>query len=172
MFFSIVTLVKLGLILTSIPLSLIHAIEEILHENPSDKLLKSLAIIFGILGPFIIAFPIIVCVQLVYATSQFQVISPAMVPLALTFVFAPSLLYVIAIVIHQKYTHKWRMIWYYIFPICVHFALEFAFMGVLFGFDTVIKSILTIEFVLIFGADCCLVIIILSDALFGVLVKI
>ena len=69
LFFSIVTMAKLGLILTSIPLSLIHATEEILHENPSDTLLHWLAIIFGVLGPFIIAFPII-SVQLVYATSR------------------------------------------------------------------------------------------------------
>jgi hypothetical protein len=165
MFFSIVTLSKLGFILMAIPLSLIHAAEEILHANPTNKLLHSLTILFGLTGPFLIAFPMMIVVQLAYVLSEYKELSPALVPLVCCFVTLPCLLYVVAISIHHRFTHRWRMVWYYAFPICLHFALEFAVVCVLFGFDTVIKGILSLDFVLIFGADCCLVVIILSDAL-------
>lgn len=169
-FFSIVILSKLGIIISSVPLSLIHAAEEILHENPKNELLHSLTIIFGLTGPFIIAFPMMIAVQLANLVSEFEDLPPALIPLVCCFVLLPSLLYVIAVTIHNRYSHKWRMIWYYAFPICLHFALEFAIFCVLLGFNTVISGILSIDFILIFGADCCLVVIILSDALFGALV--
>ena len=171
LFFSVVILAKLGFILTAIPLSLIHASEEILHTCPSNSLLHSLTIIFGLFGPFIVAFPIMIIVQLSYSISQFHTVPDGLIPLACCFVILPCILYVISVSIHHHFSYKKRMIWYYIFPICLHFALEFALFGVLFGFGTVIRGILTMEFVIIFGADCCLVVIILSDALLSALIS-
>jgi len=171
MFFSIVILSKLGIILSAVPLSIIHAAEEVLHANPTNELLHTLTIIFGLAGPFIISFPMMIAVQLAHVVSEFKDVPPALIPLVCCFVILPCLLYVIAVVIHHRFGHKWRMLWYYAFPICLHFALEFAIFCVLLGFDTVISGILSLDFILIFGADCCLVVIILSDALFGALIK-
>lgn len=55
------------------------------------------------------------------------------------------------------------MLYYYAFPIVLHFVLEACFVVSILGWGVVVEAILSPEFALVFLADFFLVIVILSD---------
>ncbi len=159
--FAFVVVVKLGFVATAVPLSLIHASEELQEHSP---LMYHLGVTFALFGPVILAFPMLIFVQISYAV--FEPLSEAVTPLVVAFVLAPSLCFAAAIVVMKRFRPRSStMLFYYLFSIISHFVLQFFLALAILGLERVLQAIFSLEFIVVFAADFFLIIVILSDAI-------